>query len=141
MNRFTNTPTCSNEPLDPIKCEEPIDNCLQSVCYTWNEFDYIKSCYMCIRNYTGTAQTFLYGGWSHCTKIGVINNCEYHYLSGISTQACYSCKLGFAVHSTPTSCITFTSDINCRQLNLSKKCKYCWHAYYWDTDLCILKTN
>ena len=136
-----NEPTCSNEPLDAEKCDLPIENCLQSVCYTWNGIDFVKVCKMCIANYTGTAETFLFGGYSGCTSVGTIFNCEYHYLAGINSQVCYSCKQGYAVHSTPTACIAYTTDPNCRQLNMAGTCKYCWHAYYWDDSLCILSSN
>merc|ERR1712151_189741 len=95
---------------------------------------------MCKKNYAPSGTLTASIGSSACATTGVITNCEYHYLSS-STTACYSCKSNYAVASTSTSCTSYTTDKNCRQLNSSGTCSYCWHAYYWNATVCKLASS
>ena len=68
-----------------------------------------------------------------------IQNCEFDYINGQSKN-CYSCKASYAVTSTGTTCTSYTNDGNCRTLHTDGNCNYCYHAYYWDTTYCTLKS-
>ena len=89
---------------------------------------------MCKKNFDGV-------GWESVNKTGSLScqegipiiNCEYALKIDSINNQCYSCKKNYAVSSSKFSCVSFTTDVNCRQLNLGEEhCHYCWHGYYWD---------
>ena len=137
QNANTTTVTCSNTAANTTTCTGKIDNCLQTACYTADGTTYVNNCNMCIKNYAGTG-TATGVGWSSCAASTAITNCEYQFLPGASTNACYSCKSNYAVASTSLTCSAYTTDGNCRQLDSSGDCAYCWHAYYFNISTCKL---
>lgn len=112
----TTIATCTDSGIGTDVCASKIDNCYQNVCYFDNSA-YYRSCKICSKNYTGSG-VWQNGGYPACGTDNTIGNCEYHYLVS-ATGTCYSCKADYAVASTGTSCVSFTSDPNCRTLNSS----------------------
>lgn len=138
-NNGTPTVTCSDTAANTTTCTGKVSNCDQTSCYTADGSSYTLACYMCSKGYTGTGTATENAGYASCTQTGIISNCEYHYLSGASTQACYSCASGYAVASTGTTCSAYTTDSNCRMLHSDGTCSNCWHAYYWNVSTCKLR--
>ena len=136
--------------LAPLNCAF-INHCLTTVCYDgvtpFNGSDQTGQtrtygCRMCKANYKGTGWDSVNNtGSTACVEGMPITNCEYVVGTGASTYNCYSCKAGYSVASTLDSCTTYTTDTNCRVLNSSGACHYCFQSYYWDNTECILSSN
>lgn len=70
-----------------------------------------------------------------------IGNCELTRQVAASSHMCYACEKGYAVDFAQTGCIAWTIDSNCRRLQSgSKDCYYCWHSYFWASNVCKLES-
>jgi len=98
---------------------------------------------MCKKNYVGlTWDSINNSGSATCLKAEVIGNCEFHIQTSASVTKCYSCKSNYAVAYNELSCVSYSTDKNCRQVNSdNSSCWYCWHSYYWDSTKCKLNSN
>ena len=77
-----------------------------------------------------------------CLKGQIINNCDLGFQSSASVNLCYTCKTNYAVAYDSLSCVSYSSDRNCRRLNSDNQtCWYCWNSYYWDLTTCKLESN
>merc|ERR1711862_118115 len=131
--------TCSDTASVPASCSASVSNCKQRMCVTSSTGTSGYGCRQCDEGYTGSG-TALVGlnnvvRYSSCTKTGAITNCNYHMVN--NSANCYTCNSDYAVAAAATSCTSFTTDSNCRQLS-STWCHHCWHAYYFDNKKCIL---
>ena len=119
-----------------------INNCLTTIQFE-TTLNTTSGCRMCKKNYSGSGWDTVNGaGSKQCVQNRAITNCAYNYMQSDSSYECYVCDKNYAVSSTKTSCISFTVDPNCRSQHLgSGGCYYCWHAYYWDSDSCKLKSE
>ena len=130
----TSTAACKEDT--PISCTR-IANCSTTVCFE-TASAITAGCRLCKKNYSGAGwETTNSSGSASCTKTNVISNCEYVFMTSSSTWNCYSCVKTFAVTNSKLTCITYTADPNCRELDSSNiACYSCWHSYYWDTNVC-----
>jgi len=141
-----NTMTCSNTAINTTTCTKAseVANCEQMVCRDYasaGSTDYTK-CGVCKKDYWGTVDATT-GLYTACGKTGTapITNCQVYYSTG-TTNGCYVCKSKFAVKSTGASCVAFTKDSNCRQLQSDDiNCSMCWAAYYWNATVCKLSAK
>ena len=140
INSNTTTQTCSDTAINS-SCTAVIPKCRQSVCYTADGATYVTRCKWCNKDYAGTGSVSQDAGFESCGAGGTISNCEFYGLLGASTLSCDSCKAGYALKSNQIKCTSFTIDANCRMLNGSNTCQYCFHSYFWNTNLCKLFTN
>ena len=122
----------------PIGCEA-IKNCQTTICFEKNDA-YTVGCRLCEPNYSGAGfDTINSAGASSCVASNVITNCEVSWKPTSTTWKCYSCAASYAVTNGQLTCMTFTSDSNCRVMdNTNTACWSCWHAYYWDNNACKL---
>ena len=123
--------------------QKRIDNCDTTVQFETAGNAITTGCRMCNKNFSGSGWDTVNGaGSTHCVKNRAINNCEFNYMLSDSSYECYSCVKDYAVSSTKTTCISFTVDPNCRSQHAGTEgCYYCWHAYYWDSYICILDSQ
>lgn len=123
--------------------QKRIDYCDTTVQFEIADNYISTGCRMCKKNYSGSGWDTVSGAGSmFCEKNRAINNCEYNYMLSDSSYECYSCVKDYAVSSTKTSCISYTVDPNCRSQHAGTEgCYYCWHAYYWDSYVCILESQ
>lgn len=133
--------TCSDTAIDATNCASTISDCEVSMCL--KTVSGTKAvCAMCKSGYAGKSGAYQtnWGMFNACEKSTAIANCDKFTASG-STIQCYTCDSDYAVKSDSTSCVAFTTDSNCRQLNSSNACSHCWYSYYWDAAKCTLKAN
>jgi len=82
---------------------------------------------------------------STCSKKDKTSSCE--LVRTGSTEAnnlCYGCEYGMAVKANQTKgeeCEAYTNDYNCRLLFTNGQCDQCWHSYYWDSNICLLRSS
>ena len=107
--------TCNDTAINTTICTGKVSDCLQTSCYTADGTNYVLACSICNKGSAGSGIATENAGYESCaTKTGILN-CDYHYLHGASTLACYSCASNYAVDSTFTTCSAYTTDPNCRQ--------------------------
>lgn len=125
----------------PIDCVHQ-DNCSTTICYE-STSAITSACRLCNKNYSGAGwESVNNSGSDSCTKTNVIFNCESVFMTSSATWNCYACKKNFAVTNSKLTCITYTSDPNCReQDSTNTACYSCWHSYYWDTNICKQKSR
>merc|ERR550532_2043765 len=139
-NYSTNVATCSNTAANTTTCTAKVSNCEQTLCYTADGTTYSLLCKVCKSEYAPSGTLTSGIGSTACATTSKITNCELHYLSG-TTVACYTCKSNYAVASTSTTCSSYTTDSNCRQLNANSVCGHCWAAYYFNVSTCKLQAS
>jgi hypothetical protein len=133
-----------------LKCMEPtgagsdsqcqnieIDNCEQTFCYIAGIT--ISGCSKCQKHYSPVSSSVTTPGASGCQKVESIKHCEW-YESLSKPFSCYGCGKNYVLNSSGT-CTSYSIDSNCRMLDNSKLCHYCWHSYYWDTYFCKLSAK
>lgn len=135
---------CSKTAVTLTTACVKIDNCEQVVCSknTTEAF----GCGMCKKGYYNSGTyTSAIGTTAACTKGTNVTNCDMTWQSGTSTHSCYYCKSGYAVNAAnDTGCTAYTTDKNCRKLQLdgtTTYCSVCWDAYYWNATVCKLKAG
>jgi hypothetical protein len=128
----------------PIKCKK-VPNCMTTVCFDGVTEDttpgtYSQGCRMCDKGYSGdTWDTANNAGSATCVKKSVITNCDFSMQQSSTVHHCYSCATNYVVTVAGTSCMSFTTDPNCRRMNTGDVfCHYCWHSYFWENKLCVL---
>jgi len=136
------TIACSKTAITLSTACAKIDNCEQMVCK--DDTTDAHGCQFCKKGYyNGTYVTGM--GSSNCIKGVTITNCEMSYATGTTTHGCYYCKSGYAVNAAnDTGCTAYTTDSNCRKLQLdgtTTYCYSCWDAYYWNATKCKLSAG
>jgi len=116
-----------------------------NVCWKESNGTYYSGCRLCYKDYSQKISASNKAGGTACMKGNNITNCEYQsalYNGSAVNIECFSCKSNYAVSSTLDSCVSFSSDANCRSLQSGgTSCKNCWHSYYWNSSLCVLSSN
>jgi hypothetical protein len=122
----------------PISCGA-IANCQTTICFE-KDNALTVGCRLCEKNYSGAGfDTINSAGATSCVATNVISNCEVSWKPTGTTWKCYSCAADYAVSNSELTCMTFTSDPNCRVMDSTNTaCWSCWHAYYWDNNTCKL---
>lgn len=135
-------------PSGMTTCVE-IANCSQVVCNSAaTALTYCNGCdYDTYPTYSTSGTTSGYiTSCSSTVPTTAIANCTSHTgsVTGTTvTRYCGGCKTGFAVNSTYTACVahTGTNSEGCQILQTDgTNCASCWHAYYFSTSVCILKS-
>jgi len=141
--------SCSDTaPSGMTTCVE-IANCWQTVCNSAaTVLTYCAACqYDTYPTYSTSGTTSGYiTSCSTTVPSTAIANCTSHSgsVAGTTvTRSCGGCKTGYAVASTGLTCIahTGTNSEGCLSLDADGvSCTTCWHAYYFSTSVCILKS-
>jgi hypothetical protein len=120
-------------------CKE-IEHCKTVVCFKPSSGDLTSACRMCDKGYYGSSwEATNSTGSEVCTKGMGIGNCELTRQVGASSHICYACEKNYTVDFDQTGCIAWTIDSNCRRLQTGNKdCYYCWHSYFWASNVCKL---
>merc|ERR1712226_778839 len=89
---------------------------------------YVAYCTLCDKGKAGNA------AYTSCSG-SAMSNCDYQ-----SGTDCYYCKTDYAVNFTgsPLTCVSYTTDNNCRVLLSAGVCGTCWDAYYFNGTTCKL---
>jgi len=99
---------------------------------------------LCNEDYKGGATAItssLHGivGYTTCVAATISNA---GYSDPTDNTKVYTCDTGYAAANALTSCIAFTTDSNCRQLDSTNAyCLTCWHSYYFNAGVCVLKAG
>jgi len=133
----TNVAICDDTGLSGCKL---IENCKTVVCFKPASGATTSGCRMCNDGYYGTSwEAANSTGSTECTKGSGIGNCEHTRQVGTTSHQCYNCKKDYSVDFAQAGCVAWTNDSNCRRLQTGDKtCYYCWHSYFWATDVCKL---
>ena len=54
----------------------------------------------------------------------------------VQENYCIECTHGYAVADGGFSCLSYSSDPNCRQLNETRECYSCFEGYYFEGSIC-----
>jgi len=136
----SNTLTCSKTATTISPAASKISNCQTTVVNDTNGGTDEFGCFYCNKGYaqSGTYKSASVGS-SACAKYSGIANCDYIYKTGASTYACAGCKSKYSISNAGNTCVSYTTDKNCWQLQSGNAtCRNCWSAYYWDTSKCKL---
>jgi len=115
-------------------------NCNTTLCYKATAANSYNTCKLCKKGYAGaTLNANAASSNTGCVKSKTLANCSWEYRSSTTVISCFECKSKFAVKSDGLSCLAFTTDKNCRNLDADgSTCSNCFWAYYWDTAKCKL---
>merc|ERR1712014_425230 len=87
--------------------------------------------------YTSQAGVGLW--YTACTTATIAN---VKYPSSSNPAQAYTCDSDYAVATASTSCVSFTTDSNCRQLGTGDAyCSQCWYSYYFNAVVCTLSAG
>jgi len=107
-------------------------------------------CGLCAKGYkAGTTMDTNKAGYTTCASGAFVTNCETSMKTNTSgyqsttapTEYCYTCKSKYAVHHQVVSCVSYTTDENCRQLTSTSVCAHCWYSYYFNGTKCKLASS
>jgi len=132
--------TCSDTAITMgVTCSK-ISDCETTTCFDTASGTDSVACTMCKKGKSGsTYDSTNSQGSTNCTSYSGIANCDYFMMTGASTHTCYACKSKYAVANNDASCVSYTTDSNCRKLQSGNvNCRECWDAYYWNTNKCKL---
>jgi len=135
---------CSNIALDATTCDAKVSNCDQSMCFKSTGNAFTKGCLQCSSGYKGgaTAITDSDGstiGYTTCVSATITNQ---ELGSPVNNAQAFTCKSDYAVATGGASCVSFTTDSNCRMLGTGNAyCGTCWMGYYFTSATCTLAAN
>jgi len=131
--------TCDVNVLDENKCKDIIYHCEVKACYKTSTTT-IATCLMCKPGFWPNLKDLKTGMYTGCTDIGnaPLNNVE-NYRADYGQITPYSCKLGYVLDSSKTTCVSSTQR-NCRVLQSDgSSCLECIDGYVWNFKNCELQ--